>query len=286
MKIQNSKKLIEKLFHSAQLSPFSFHRLLIQNFENPQIQKIDDLTFSTNKIESLSIPYNIIELKEFWCDRTSMLNDILVPKNNHFFSFLNNSFLVGKANQKSDIFDVLLFSRRDIKHVIIPPFISVISSYAFNECIQIESIEFPENSQLTKIDMLAFNNSSINEIAIPSNVTTIGDDAFNYSQLKSIEFEPNSKLEFIGKSAFASNEHVHVTIPESVNFVSEFAFFDNEKLETVEFLGEFLTLGYSILGSASLVSFPNARKVTNFRVFTLGLSSDLILFINANATLD
>lgn len=133
-----------------------------------------------------------------------MLNDILVPKNNHFFSFLNNSFLVGKANQKSDIFDVLLFSRRDIKHVIIPPFISVISPYAFNECIQIESIEFPENSQLTKIDMLAFNNSSINEIVIQSNVTTIGDDAFNYSQLKSIEFEPNSKLEFIGKSAFAS----------------------------------------------------------------------------------
>lgn len=36
----------------------------IQNFENSQIQKIEDLTFSTNKIESLSIPYNLIELKE------------------------------------------------------------------------------------------------------------------------------------------------------------------------------------------------------------------------------
>lgn len=43
--------------------------------------------------------------------------------------------IIGKEDKKSDIYDVLVFVRRDADDVQIPSFINRISSYAFSEAI-------------------------------------------------------------------------------------------------------------------------------------------------------
>ena len=54
-----------------------------------------------------------------------------------------------------------------------------IGDYAFNDCLQLSSIELPDN--LTKIGTYAFTGHNIASVTIPDNVTSIGDSAFSMS---------------------------------------------------------------------------------------------------------
>lgn len=142
------------------------------SIENSELLLFEPFVFYETQIESLFVPPKVIEFKEEWCSKTTKLNRILVAKNNQLFEFVDDKFLVGKSDQKSDFFDVLLFARRDIKEAAIPSFISRICCKSFADYMELNSITFCEDSKLKKIDRKAFSFCPIESIFISSSADT------------------------------------------------------------------------------------------------------------------
>jgi hypothetical protein len=94
-------------------------------------------------------------------------------------------------------------------------------------------VESQENSQKTPspksmitIRREAFRFEQLTSVAIPDNVTHIGEGAYAVNQLTSMAI-PNSVIT-IGKRAFFNNQLTNITIPNSVTFVGEMAFANNQ----------------------------------------------------------
>jgi uncharacterized repeat protein (TIGR02543 family) len=102
------------------------------------------------------------------------------------------------------------------------------------------SVTFASGSQLSNIGSSAFANASaLTSIAIPANVTDIGDYAFSgASSLATVTFVPTSKLTYIGQGAFYDASLLNtITIPASVTQIYSFAFDGASNLSTIYFLG-------------------------------------------------
>ena len=91
-----------------------------------------------------------------------------------FYADIESKMIVKKANPNNDVYDIFYRATLNIKHIIIPPYIKTIRSCAFKNCENIESFEIGENSQLEKIEVNAFQNSSITKMKVPNNVKSIG----------------------------------------------------------------------------------------------------------------
>ena len=80
------------------------------------------------------------ELRKGWYQNTSNLVCIELSKENKNFLMIEDQFLLGKSNEKSDDFDILLFVRRDVNEVKIPSCVKEIDGYAFSGCFSLCSI--------------------------------------------------------------------------------------------------------------------------------------------------
>ena len=166
--------------------------------ENSELQIIEKEAFCGSLIESISIPSSVVHLKDGWCAYTPILKKVEIIKNKeeNIINF-EDKFILGKTNLNSDVYDVLHFSRRDITTTTIPPFVRIISPYAFSEslieniqishhithireyafsyCQQIQKVEVEDNSELQVIENYAFLDCSIESISIPSSVFELKD---------------------------------------------------------------------------------------------------------------
>lgn len=210
-------------------------------FENDiQIYTIVANAFQNSKIKTLFIPSNILELKDGWLNGISELKEIIVMKNKEE-NIINydDKFILSKSDSKKDIYDILHYSKCDIKNITIPPFVKVINSNAFAGsiiesitisphltciskkafylCKNLKKIEIPKNSELKKIDMYAFSYSNIDSISLPCHLTQICEGSFQYCKnLKTVEIEKNSELQMIGKNAFFYSSLEKLSIPSSI----------------------------------------------------------------------
>ena len=134
-----------------------------------------------------------------------------MPKNQYFKNY-NDQLVVGKTDIKNEDFDILVFVSRDVKTIIIPSNIKIISSYAFS-------------------------GSLISSIYIPPSVIKICKHAFQYcDQLLNIQIPTNSNLHKIGKYAFKNTSITSIYIPSRMTHISEGAFSDCIQLQKVEFV--------------------------------------------------
>ena len=133
------------------------------------------------------------------------------------------------------------FSDSSIEHVTIPTEVRTIEKEKFNECQQLQTIEFEQDSKLQIIDYSAFGRSSIESIIIPREVTRIGDSAFSScSKLLRIKFEKNSKLQIIDNFAFYGSSIESIKISSEVQKIGTNAFwscFFGRQLQIME-IGE------------------------------------------------
>ena len=204
-----------------------------------ELRTIEQNAFSNSSIESLTIPPKVSELKPGWCLEAYNLKNVALMPNNPNFRSLNDIFILGKSDQKSDIFDVILFVNRSIKQVTIPPcvtqigpysflncqiesitippHITKICEYAFSRCTYLKSVEMPSDSELTEIENHAFFLTQIESIFIPSHVKKLSESIFeSCSSLKEIKFPQNSELQTIERKAFALNSFDRLRLPASV----------------------------------------------------------------------
>lgn len=253
------------------LAFFDINSLTKINFsENSQLKSIEKGAFLRTSIESLSLQSNVKFLEDGWCCSTSNLNSISVSPLNKNFILFEKKIILGKSDKKKDVFDCFVFACRNIKKVKIPSNIKRINSYCFDECIQLESIEFSPNSELEAIDQYSFYSTSIKSILIPSKVNIIKMSAFlNCNKLKYVSFSSdNSELE-IKKDIF--NE----------------SFKDCCNLISIEFIGNEFYIGNNIFGGCSQIfvaSFPNSKKITISDDIGI-ISENFSLFVDVGCTL-
>lgn len=123
----------------------------------------------------------------------------LIPRPNQKIAFYDNSFLLKKSDPKSGTFDVLFYALKNIKIARIPSYVRIIGKKAFQCCVDLESIEFSDDSQLTLVQTYAFFKCfKIKKISFPSSVEYVASLSFcNCPNLKEISFAKDSKLEII-----------------------------------------------------------------------------------------
>ncbi|KAK8896976.1 hypothetical protein M9Y10_014906 [Tritrichomonas musculus] len=209
----------------------------IEFSEDSEILSIDGYSFSESSVENLTIPASLADLKKGWCHYTDSLSTVKVSPNNKKYKNFGEEFVIGKSDQISSEFDVLLFVPRSAEKVKNPSFIKKIESYAFHECDAITSIEFDDDSELLSIDNYGFAGSSVESIVIPSHVYQIGANSFaNCTYLTSVIFSENSELQIINEYAFTESMLQSIVIPSSVTRIAPFAFSYCNNLKKVEFL--------------------------------------------------
>lgn len=147
--------------------------------ENSELQSIGNNAFSCPCIEYIELPSNIIDLKKFWCSKIP--NNVefkIIKKGEENIKIVDDNFLAGKSDRKSDIFDVLYFVRRTIEEITVPSYIKRIGAYAFCGCKHLKTVNFLDDSELESIGEYAFIDSAIENFIVPSHVKEICDNAF------------------------------------------------------------------------------------------------------------
>lgn len=202
---------------------------------NSNLISIKCNAFGNSAIERIDISSSNVEFNEGWLCDANHLNEIIVSPSNSHFIYKDNQMLLGKTNSFNDNYDVIVFTRRNIKEITIPSNIIVISRYSLAECFYLKSIKFAEKSDLNLIEANAFRDSSIENILIPLHVSEIGCYAFsNCDNLKTIEFHENSELKIIGKCAFRYTSINSFVIPASVSIIGEEAFAKINEIQIIE----------------------------------------------------
>ncbi len=128
----------------------------------------------------------------------------------------------------------------------------IIDNGAF-EYLDIASIIFEDNSQLTTISDDAFYSSSLTDITIPASVTKIGKYAFEDSNLETINFEEGSHLILIDMYAFRNTYITNITIPNSVKTIGEEAFYDT-LLTNITIPSSVTSIGSTPFDASSILS--------------------------------
>lgn len=217
---------------------FSFSNKLkaIEFSDNSEIKSIGNFVFSYSNIDYLSIPSSIINLNNSLFQTPNLNRIKIIPCKDKNIMILDDQLIIGKSNIKCDVFDVLLFANRNIRNAIIPFYIKKIGPNAFNECNQLESVTFSDDSHLISIENDAFSKTSIKKIIIPKSVVNIGECAFmNCSNLKNVEFSNNSKLTKMNKNSFACTSIEHILIPDHLTKIEKYAFSSCYNFKRIEF---------------------------------------------------
>lgn len=217
----------EKAFHQCK----SLELIEIDN-DHTELISIGQNAFLSTKISSFFFPQNLKNLENGWCNRVPNLNNISIsPKNEYFISY-QKEFILKKSNNSNE-FDVIVFANRNIQKAIIPSFITRIDSFAFSDCLNLNSIEFEKYSQLTSIGEYAFCLSSLTEFDVPSKVEKIEDGSFSSChKLKSFNISENSELRFLGNEVFSYSLIDNLYIPQKFEQFGEIWCYGTNNLAT------------------------------------------------------
>ena len=139
------------------------------------------------------------------------------------------------------------------------------SLYWVNGCVGKLVID----SSVKSIGDRAFEFSNLTSISIPDSVTRIGDSAFKYSDLISVVI-PNS-VTSMGKQVFASSEIRSIILSNSLTTISEAAFEYAENLISVDIPVGVKTIEREAFFSSGLstVTIPNTVTTIGDRAFDL-----------------
>lgn len=161
-----------------------------------------------HKLQSITIPSSVIELKNGWCDGISDLKRVEVEQGNLQYFSVDCKCITEKSEDndtliiwKRDVVEVIgqyAFNFSNLERITIQASVTRICEHAFAHYSQLVQVDFPPNSQIQIIEEKAFSFTDIERITIPASVTRIYKNAFDYcNYLVRVKFKPNSQLQTI-----------------------------------------------------------------------------------------
>lgn len=111
-----------------------------------------DSIFYLGSIRKIQIPPKLKKLNSNCFYACEGLVDIEVSPENENFAYINNKYFVGKSKDDSNEFDILYYVWFDITEAFIPPQIQILNNYSFHNHKNLESVIYPENAKLTRIE--------------------------------------------------------------------------------------------------------------------------------------
>ncbi len=154
--------------------------------------------------------------------------------------------------------------RSKITSISIDARITSIGSYAFSECVSLESVKIPD--KVTSIGNYAFyRNYKLKTIIFGSGLKTIGDYAFSYCNDALTEVSFKSGLLTVGEDAFSSCTQLKtVNLPSTVTEIKRGAFRYCRKLSTAPLPANLKTLGdYCFYNASSLTTITIPKTLTS-----------------------
>lgn len=252
--------------------------------ENSMLSKLGNYAFyGCNNLISITIPKNEIVVNDYAFAECNSLENVyyegtiddwcnITFKNSSSnpMSYAEHFYMKDENNQYNEVLELNVqiqdmtkigrhqFSNfKCLKSVFISKTVTMIDAYAFNDCVNLETISFADESELTSINSYAFQNcTKLTNFIIPESVTTIGLGVFKKCAsittmelpkgIKSIGlalFNGCTKLESvllpdnltsIGGSAFNSCTNLsNINIPASVTSIGSSAFYRCSKLTSI-----------------------------------------------------
>lgn len=188
--------------------------------ENSELHEIEEGAFEITSHEELTIPSNLTELKEGWCNKTRNLKRIKMMPINPRYVLNDGKIILGKSSLENDVYDVLVFLCSQNK-VTVPQSVKFIQKSAFCKCNNLRFVEFPENSQLQVIEEYAFESTTIQSISFPPHLSKIGLSLLLSSgSVQLIELDDNSELLNMSDYLLGFEQNVIIMIP--VRFRNQF----------------------------------------------------------------
>ena len=212
--------------------------------ENSELEVIGDEAFAYSDIKAISLPDTITEIGFEAFSHSSLAGEIIIPAD---VTVIKDGTFEGTR----------------ITGVTIPASVSVIESWAFNNCMSLENVTFKEGSILESIGDYAFSGDrALKSIAVPENVSFLGEAAFARTGLESFEM-PASLTEIPDELLTGSNIQ-SVIIPSRVERIGNGAFESCRKLTDVAVRANNLTeIGDWAFAYAPITSFPMPETVTS-----------------------
>lgn len=188
--------------------------------------------------------------------------------------------------------------RTEIQRIVINDGMTYIGNYAFDGCVNANSIEIPNSvtsfgqrvfsgcnsmttvkipSNMTSIGEWAFTNSGITTITIPNSVTSIESSAFNSCKSLTSIIIPNS-VKTIGSAAFRECINlVSISLPNEITSIDLSTFSNCSSLETISIPSSVTKIGYSSFnGCSSLSSIEIPENVTTIDSYAFADCTSLL----------
>ncbi|MDO5155707.1 MAG: leucine-rich repeat domain-containing protein [Eubacteriales bacterium] len=131
------------------------------------------------------------------------------------------------------------------RRFLVPDSVKSIGEYAFYGCNNLNGIVFNETSNLTTIGAFAFaENPNISTdprpFTLPHSVTKIGESCFKNCVNMEVDIS-NTSIESIPQKIFTGCVNIHtVVLPKTVKYLEAYAFYENDNLNEIIFLGKHL----------------------------------------------
>ena len=239
------------------------------------------------RLKELTLPATINDISYIIFEEMTNLQKIYINSNNQKFES-DGTTIYNKIENEL----VLSVSKDEVLEV--KSGTKSIKSYAFSYCKNLISIKL--NEELERIDNQCFNNTKIEKLYIPKNVSYIHPlSVGNMQDLKTIEIDPENNwykysdgflYSYDGKVLVAyilSSETVE--IPEGVKEIGDYAFHNRVNLknilipDTVKKIG----LAFNYCNGLTIINIPNSIKEINKLCFNY---ADNLVSINVDNTKD
>ncbi|KAK8838054.1 hypothetical protein M9Y10_036004 [Tritrichomonas musculus] len=277
--------------------------------EDSEVESFEGSAFFFASFKKLQIPPKLKKLSDQWCYCVRDLIDIEVSRKNELFSYVDNKYLVGKSDARSDVFDILYYARYDIEEAVIPPQIKIIHNCSFSFHPKLQSVISPTKSNLKRIESLSFFQSTISKLVLPETLEYIHCDVFHITEnLKEIEISEKNKLFsvidetlFVTKSdrslkgfdalIFCRRDAENVKIPSSIKVINTYAFYYCRKLTTMAFEGgssleTICKEAISVNHSLKSIVFPPSVKYVNERSINCNHNLESVEFLGDYVKID
>lgn len=193
------------------------------------VKIIDDAAFSgCRALESIIVPNTVEHIGTYAFYDCNALAEITLPDGVNYIGPGAFEFTALYNNNENWTDDVLYINNHVIQakeeisgHYSIKPGTKTVAESAFGGCVDLTGVSFPDS--LLYINDYAFSGSGITELSLPSNLITIGYEAFGYTQISSLVIPESVK--YIYDYAFsACTSLTDVTIPDTVEYMGERVF--------------------------------------------------------------